>query len=268
MTTAVPANWADDAEQRLLAAAAPHVARLGWTRRLLARAARDAGLTLADAELLAPEGARDLAALFARRHDDRALAALAGVDPKSLKVRERIRAGVLARCQAAMEDGEATRRWCGFLALPGNAALGLRLAWASADGLWRWAGDTATDENHYTKRALLAEILISTLAMRLALGANAAAAHLDRRIEAVMAFERWKAGVKPGQFAARAARALARVRYGAQKPALSSPLGEGDPEGVEGAGDGAPARGPGPPPALRAYSPQQGERVTTTGGNS
>ena len=37
--------------------------------------------------------------------------------------------------------------------------LGLRLAWESADALWRWAGDTATDENHYSKRVLLAGIL-------------------------------------------------------------------------------------------------------------
>jgi ubiquinone biosynthesis protein COQ9 len=213
------ADWADDARRRLLLAALPHVSRLGWTSRLMAQAARGAGLSPAEAELLAPEGPRDLAALMARRHDARALAALAGVDPLSLKVRERIRAGVLARCQAAMEDNDATRRWCGFLALPANVPLGLRLAWASADGLWRWAGDTARDENHYSKRALLAEILISTLAVRLALGANAAAAHLGGRIEAVMAFERWKAGIEPGRLAERAAGALARVRYGASSRA-------------------------------------------------
>jgi ubiquinone biosynthesis protein COQ9 len=207
-------DWADAAEQRLLVAAIPLAAKFGWTHSLITAAAPGAGLSTADAELLLPEGARDLAALFARRHDDRALAALGGVDPAGLKVRERIRAGVLARCQAAMEDGEATRRWCGFLTLPPNAPLGLRLAWTSADRLWRWAGDVATDENHYTKRALLAEILISTLAIRLAMGANAAAAHLDSRIEAVMAFERWKAGVKPAAAADRAARILAKLRYG------------------------------------------------------
>jgi ubiquinone biosynthesis protein COQ9 len=207
-------NWADDAEDRLLDTALPLAPRLGWTARLVAAAAKGSGLSQADAELLLPEGARDLAAVLARRHDLRALAALASVDPASLKVRERIRAGVLARCQVAMEDCEATRRWCGFLALPTHAALGLRLAWASADALWRWAGDTATDENHYSKRALLSEILISTLAVRLALGANAAAAHLDARIEAVMAFEKWKAGIKPAEAANAAARALGRLRYG------------------------------------------------------
>ncbi|MEO8925709.1 MAG: COQ9 family protein [Caulobacteraceae bacterium] len=207
-------DWAEETEARLLTAALTHAPRLGWTSRLVAAAARDVGLTVAEAELLLPHGPRDLAALLAARHDAHALEALADVDPASLKVRERIRRGVLARCDAAMEDEAAVRRWSGFLVLPPNAALGLRLAWASADGLWRWAGDTATDENHYSKRALLAEILISTLAVRLASGANAAADHLGGRIEAVMAFEKWKAGVKPADVAARLAAALGRMRYG------------------------------------------------------
>ena len=206
-------DWADETERRLLSAALPRVATLGWTRRLVMAAAKDTGLNPADAELLVPGGARDLAALLARRHDAAALTALAQIDPATLKIRERIRRAVLARCAAAVADGEATRRWSGFLALPANMPLGLRLVWASADALWRWAGDTATDENHYSKRALLAEILISTLAVQQALGANAAAAHLDGRIEGVMAFERWKGGLKAGGLVGRATGVLARLRY-------------------------------------------------------
>lgn len=206
-------DWAHQMETRLLTASLTRAPALGWTRRMLAAAARDAGLSPAEAELLLPEGPRDLAALLSRRHDAAALGVLAGTDPTALKVRERIRRGVLARGEAAMADEPALRRWAGFLALPGNIPLGLRLAWESADRLWRWAGDTATDENHYSKRALLAEILISTLAVRLAMGEGAAAAHLDRRIEAVMAFERWKAGIKPEGAATRLARTLGRWRY-------------------------------------------------------
>jgi ubiquinone biosynthesis protein COQ9 len=112
-----------------------------------------------------------------------------------------------------MEDEAAVRRWSGFLALPGNLPLALRLLWAGADRLWRWAGDTATDENHYSKRVLLAEILASTLAIRLAAGAGAAAAHLDQRIARVMAFEKWKATVPRGA-ASRLAARLGRLRYG------------------------------------------------------
>ena len=207
-------DWAQETEARLLTAALPHVATLGWTSRLVAAGARAIGLTTAEAQLLLPHGPRDLAALLAGRHDRAALELLAQVDPAALKVRERIRRAVLARCEAAAQDQTAVRRWTGFLALPPNIPLALRLAWASADTLWRWAGDTATDENHYSKRALLAEILVSTLAVRLALGANAAAAHLDGRIEAVMAFETWKAGVKPGPWGLRLAGSLGRLRYG------------------------------------------------------
>jgi ubiquinone biosynthesis protein COQ9 len=212
MTT--PPDWADETEARLLTAALAHVERLGWTGRLVAAAAQDVGLSRAEADLLLPEGARDLAALLARRHDQVALSALAGVDPAGLKIRERIRSGVLARLEAAMVDAPATRRWVGFLALPPNVPLGLRLLWASADTLWRWAGDTSADENHYTKRALLAEILATTLALRLEVGAEAAEAHLDGRIAGVMAFEKWKAGISPSALAGRVAGALGRIRYG------------------------------------------------------
>jgi|HubBroStandDraft_3_1064219.scaffolds.fasta_scaffold179522_1 ubiquinone biosynthesis protein COQ9 len=207
-------DWAQVTETRLLDAALNHVETLGWTTRLVAAAAGDVGLTVAEAELLLPEGPRDLAALMARRHDASALSALEAVDVADLKIRERIRTGVLARVDAAVGDAHATRRWLGFLALPANAALGLRLVWASADGLWRWAGDTATDENHYTKRVLLAEILATTLAIRLAAGARAAETHLDGRIGAVMAFERWKGSFKPADVAHRLAGALGKLRYG------------------------------------------------------
>ena len=75
----------------------------------------------------------------------------------------------------------------------------MQLGWATADGLWRWAGDTATDENHYSKRALLCAILMSTLAVRLARGEDAAARHLDARIANVMSFETWKGKLPPLQ---------------------------------------------------------------------
>jgi ubiquinone biosynthesis protein COQ9 len=212
-------DWAGRTEAAVLGAALRLSGRYGWSGRLVLAAGREAGLTGPETGLLLPDGARDLAALLARRIDAQALAALAGSDPAGLKIRERIRTAVLAWLRAAADAEPATRRWTGFLALPGNLALGLRLAWASADGLWRWAGDTANDENHYSKRGLLAEILISTLAIELAAGHAAAERHLDRRIAAVMAFERWKAGApRPGHYAARAASWLGRRRYGAADP--------------------------------------------------
>ena len=209
-------DWAEGMEQQLLDAALGLVAEEGWTSRLATRAGAACGLSAAETELLLPQGPADLAALLSRRHDARALEALAAVDPKGLKIRERIARGVEARLNAAAADEAAVRRWTGFLALPPHLGLGARLAWESADVLWRWAGDTATDENHYSKRALLAGILTGALAIRLFSGPEAALAFTDRRIANVMTFETWKATtrLKPSAILDGVAASLGRMRYG------------------------------------------------------
>ncbi|MBV9996898.1 MAG: COQ9 family protein [Caulobacteraceae bacterium] len=207
-------DYAERAEAGVLEAALALAPAQGWTWPMTYAAGRVAGLSRGEVELLLPEGPRDLAALFSRRHDRAALLALADLDPAAMKVRERIRRAVRTRLEAALADAEAVRRWTGFLALPANLALAARLVWESADGLWRWAGDVSTDANHYSKRAILAEILASSLAIWLVSGEAEALAHLDRRIEAVMTFERLKAKVTRGGLGEGVANALGRVRYG------------------------------------------------------
>ncbi len=207
-------SWAREAEARVLAEALTLAPAMGWTWRMVYAAGKAAGFSKGEAELLLPAGPRDLAALWSRACDAAAMAALDGVDPRALKIRERIRRGALTRLEAAMTHEAATRRWAGHLALPSNASLALRLAWESADVIWRWAGDTATDENHYTKRALLAGILTGALLVRLATGEAAAATYVDRRIENVMTFERLKARAGRLELGRLAAGALGRLRYG------------------------------------------------------
>ena len=189
-----PSDWASRTEQAVLDAAVARASALGWNARLVRQACAACGLSRGDEELLLPNGARDLAALLSRRHDALALAALEATEAKALKIRERIFTAVSARMEAGAADLEATRRCAAFLALPTNADLGLKLAWESADHLWRWAGDTSTDWNHYSKRMILSGILIPALTMRWFDGREAAEAFVARRIENVMAFEKWKAG--------------------------------------------------------------------------
>ena len=209
-------DWADATEQQVLDAALAIAPQEGWTRRMATMAGRACGLSRGETELLLPQGPADLAALLSRRHDAATLEALSSVDPTALKIRERIARGVEARLEAMAVDEPAVRRCAGFLALPAHLALAARLAWESADVIWRWAGDVATDENHYSKRLLLAGILSGALAIRLALGKQVALAFVDRRIGDVMTFEKWKATtkLKPSVFAARLAGGLSRMRYG------------------------------------------------------
>ena len=215
MDAAPQGDWATRTEAEVLDQALTIAPRQGWTWPMTRAAGRAAGLTGPETELLLPQGPADLAALLSRRHDAQALARLGGTDPKSLKMRQRIRAGVEARLEAAGADEPALRRWAGWLALPLHAPLALRLVWESADVLWRWAGDTATDENHYSKRAILAGILVSALAIRLQSGHGAAMDFVDSRIENVMAFETWKATRAPSTLLSDVARALGKLRYGA-----------------------------------------------------
>lgn len=213
------ADWGDRMEQAVLDAAIVRAPVMGWNSRMVRAACEDNGLSLGDEELLLPNGARDLAALLSRRHDDRALATLADIDVASLKIRERIARAVSARLEAGAQDLEATRRCAAFLALPTNADLGLKLAWESADHLWRWAGDTATDWNHYSKRTILSGILIPAMTMRWFDGREAADAFVSRRIDNVMAFEKWKARKDFDAPLRKLTEVLSLMRYGQREKA-------------------------------------------------
>ena len=222
------ADWARAAEARLLDAATQLAPDCGWTRRTIRLAAGRAGLSEAEATLLVPNGAADLIALLWRSHDAQALAALAEVDPRSLKVRERITRAVQARVEAAGADAPATRRVQGYLALPHHMPLGARLLWHSADAIWRWAGDTATDENHYSKRVILSGVLGPAIAIRLASGRAEADDYIFHRIADVMAFEKWKAGLPRKDLGFQLAGAMGKMRYGVKR----SPRQEGPPPSV------------------------------------
>ena len=218
-----PPDWASDTEQQVLDAALKLAPLQGWTQAMAIAAGAAIGLSPGETELLLPHGPADLGALLSRRHDAAALAELAKLDVAAMKIRERIARAVAVRVEAAMADEAAERRLAGFMALPKNAPLAVRLAWESADKLWRWAGDTATDENHYSKRALLAGILTGAFAIGLASGREDALSFVDRRIADVMSFEKWKATtrIRPSQWLAEAARKLGERRFGkdADKPA-------------------------------------------------
>lgn len=207
-------DWAEAMEQGVLDAAVRLAPELGWNARLVRAACATEGLSPGDQELLLPNGARDLAALLSRRQDARALGTLGTLDAAALKIRERISRAVAARLDAGAQDLAATRRCAGFLALPGNADLGLKLAWESADRLWLWAGDTASDWNHYSKRAILSGILVPAMILRWFDGPEVAEAFVSSRIDNVMAFEKWKAGKDFDAPGRRVLDVLSRLRYG------------------------------------------------------
>jgi ubiquinone biosynthesis protein COQ9 len=187
-------NTASDPRARLLAAALPHVAFDGWTEATFAAAATDAGVPTAEARILCPRGALDLAADYHRAGDRAMAAALATEDLAALRFRDRVARAVRLRLEGA--DREVVRRGMTLFALPLNAATGSGLLWGTADAIWTALGDTSRDVNWYTKRLTLSAVYSATVLYWLGDQSEGQAetwAFLDRRIGDVMRFEKAKA---------------------------------------------------------------------------
>lgn len=168
----------------------------GWSDAALASAAELEGADIDVARLAFTGGALDMIAAWIETVDLAMASALVPEQLAALPIRERIRTLVQFRLDAVAGREEALRRALAIMAMPQNAARSARLGWSSADAMWRLAGDTATDYNHYTKRAILAGIYAATLAVYVGdetPGKAETRAFLDRRIEGVMRFEKAKA---------------------------------------------------------------------------
>lgn len=186
----------DAARERLLDAALPHVVFDGWTEATLRGAAVDTGDHMTLARLAFPRGGIDMALAFHRRADRELRKALDRADLDSMRMRDRITFAVRKRIEVVAGHREAVRRGASLFALPMNAPEGARAVWDTADLIWQRCGDTSTDYNWYTKRAILASVISSTKLYWLGDQSTDFAstwAFLDRRIENVMQFEKGKA---------------------------------------------------------------------------
>jgi ubiquinone biosynthesis protein COQ9 len=225
MNAAMNANTVNDLtldEMRpLLAAALPaDTAFDGWNERALAATASRLGINPDVAGLAFSGGAMAMIASWFETIDAQMMAALSPETLSTLKIRARITALVEARLTALAPHREALRRAHAILAMPQNAPQAARLGWHAADAMWRAAGDTATDYNHYTKRAILGSVYAATLLVFVDDESKDWAdtrAFLARRIEGIMRFEKAKAGfTKTAVPPFSMARFLGRLRYPAR----------------------------------------------------
>ena len=188
----------------------------GWTRSAVDNAAAQLGVDPVQARLAMPKTQAAMVDLYIQEVD-RALAAWFTPERmKGMKIREKIRSLIWHRLETMGPAREAVRRGLAILAMPQNLPLALRISWRSADLMWRLAGDTSTDFNHYTKRMTLGAVYGSTLLPWLddqSEGWADTAAFLDRRIDDVMRFEKLKADWRGSSEHLSLSRFLARLRY-------------------------------------------------------
>jgi ubiquinone biosynthesis protein COQ9 len=202
--------------RRLALAVGEHAVFDGWSMKAVDAAADQLGIDRAQARLAMPKGRAEMIDVYTQGVDRALEEHFTPERLAAMKIRARIRALVWKRLEIMAPAREAVRRAAAILAMPHNLPLALRMGWRTADRMWRLAGDTSTDFNHYTKRMTLGGVYASTLLVWLdddSEGWAETGAFLDRRIDDVMTFEKWKAewrgsGEKPSL-----ARFLGRLRY-------------------------------------------------------
>lgn len=190
-SSTVPPRVTDPIRDAILEHALPNIAFDGWTWDVALAAAQSAGYDKAMARAVFPGGLPDFVGHLSGWADQHMLGALRGTDPGALRVRDRIRTCILTRLNILAPHDEAVRRAMTYWSVPTRSLMAARLLWRSADAMWLWAGDTATDYNHYTKRALLSGVISSTTLAWLNDDSGESATieeFVDRRIENVMQF--------------------------------------------------------------------------------
>lgn len=208
---------------------APHIAEAaafdGWTEAAVNEAAEITGVDPAAARFaFQAEGGQSAAMAMITAWAGSIDRAMAGALPAdhlaTMKVRERITALVTFRLDQIAGREEALRGALIEMAKPWNVPAATKLAWRSADAMWRLAGDTATDYNHYTKRAILGSIYAATLAVLAedkSEDREETRAFLARRIDGIMRFEKAKARfTRPAEETFSVTRLLGRLRYPAR----------------------------------------------------
>lgn len=207
----------DEIRARIAPGIAANAAFDGWGDAARDMAAEAEGIDRDVARLAFPGGAVDMIDAWFASIDTAMAAALPPATLGAMKIRARITALVEARLDAVAPVRESLRRAMAILAMPQNAARAARFGWRSVDLMWRMAGDTATDYNHYTKRTILLGVYAATMTVFLndeSEGHADTRAFLSRRIDGIMRFEKAKAGfVKRYEHRPSLSRFVGRLRY-------------------------------------------------------
>jgi ubiquinone biosynthesis protein COQ9 len=201
--------------ERLALAVGENAVFDGWTKAAIESAAGRLGVEPAQARVAFPKTQAGMIDAYIEAVDRRMADRLPPEKLRSMKIREKIRALIWTRLQVMAPAREAVRRALAILAMPQNVPLAMRIGWRTTDLMWRLAGDSSTDYNHYTKRMTLGAVYASTLLVWLddeSAGWSETSAFLDRRIENVMQFERRKAGWRSQEHFS-VSRFLGRLRY-------------------------------------------------------
>lgn len=180
-------------KRALLDAMLPNVAFDGWSMAALKAGAESIGMDAGLVSRAFPGGALEALDFWVRETDRAMIEAYEAREGGALKIRERVALAVMLRFELVAPHREAVRRAMTLAMQPHLAPRFLGQLYRTVDAIWYAAGDTATDFNFYTKRALLAGVYSSTLLVWLddkSEDFSVTRAFLLRRIDNVMQIQK------------------------------------------------------------------------------
>jgi len=205
----------------ILAAMLPQAAFDGWTQKSLRAAVKNTDLPKGAEDLYFPQGPVEVIRFWSEQMNAAVETDLAELDQATMKIRDKVTAGVLSSLYAIGPHDEAARRAIARMSLPDALGQGPKQLWSAADTIWRAIGDTSTDGNYYSKRTILAGVIGSTMTVWLSEDEPQkpkARKFLDDRIANVMSFEKAKWDFKKRTAnMPNPAEILGAIRYGVGK---------------------------------------------------
>ncbi|HEV7233475.1 MAG TPA: COQ9 family protein [Sphingorhabdus sp.] len=219
--TSLPADpTLDEIRLALAKSVARNAAFDGWSGAAVKIAAEEHGVEPDVASLAFKGGAMALIDAWIESIDLELAERLPVEKLNAMKIRERITALLATRMEIMAPDREALRRAMAIMTMPQNLPRASKIGWRSADRMWRLAGDSASDFNHYTKRMTLSAVYGSLLTVFVNDESDNFAdsrAFLDRRIDNVMQFEKVKAQTRARrENVPSLSRFIGRLRYPAK----------------------------------------------------
>jgi len=173
------------------------IANHGFNKKMLNIAAKNCDISEGELGRLFPEGIFELKQYFFNEIDIKMLKKIDTLDYSNIRIRDKIYNGVIIRLDLFKKNKKSIKHI--FISEASNPFKSLKHLWNTSDLIWKSAGDTSTDYNHYTKRILLSWVYITTLICWFSdksKNINDTKLFLNRRIDEVLEFGKQSGKVK------------------------------------------------------------------------
>ena len=169
----------------------------GFNEKMLLNAAKNCKISEGKLGRLFPEGIFELKQYYFSEIDEQMLQKIKTQNYENIRVRDKIFNGVLIRLDLFTKNKTSIKYI--FVSESSNPIKSLKHLWRTSDLIWKSAGDSSTDYNHYTKRLLLSWVYITTLICWFndkSRNINDTKLFLNRRIDEVLEFGKQSGKIK------------------------------------------------------------------------